>query len=136
METLKFNYKGTCGIDSNELFKESVRLNRIFTVINEATKTAYATDFASVNVPMDRNYIENSEKLANKFKDVSLLVLVGIGGSNLGTMALQEALKLMPKIKILYADTVDTDYLANIIALMENELKAKKNVVINCVTKS
>ena len=43
-----------------------------------------------------------------------LIIVVGIGGSNLGTMAVQEALlgkqwNLNNTPKIMYADTVDTD---------------------------
>src|SRR5574342_896680 len=57
-----------------------------------------------------------------------LIVVVGIGGSNLGTMAVQEAIlgkqwNLHHTPRILYADTVDPDALQIIIQEMQNVLR-------------
>jgi len=139
MEALKFNYRGTCGISTDEILRESKRLEKVLSFANEATKTGYATDFASINVPSDKTFLEGSKKLAERFKDVKLIVVVGIGGSNLGTVAVQQAIQgkiTSSKTKILYADTVDSDYIANIITVMERELKAGNEIVLNCITKS
>ena len=138
-ESLKFSYKGTCSISTDEITKESIRLEKVINFANEATKTGYATDFASINAPFDKSFITESEKLANKFDNVTLVVLIGIGGSNLGTMAVQQAVQgksTKSKAKIVYADNVDSDHISNIISIMEKELKAGNNVIINCITKS
>jgi glucose-6-phosphate isomerase len=69
-------------------------------------------------------------------------LVVGIGGSNLGTIAVQEAVlgklynQLNPAIKVLYADTVDTDYINSIIRIIEPALKGGNNIIINCISKS
>ena len=70
------------------------------------------------------------------------LILVGIGGSNLGTIAIHEALhgrfynEKNPPIKLYCADTVDSDALSDQLALVEFELKKGNNIIINVVTKS
>jgi glucose-6-phosphate isomerase len=70
------------------------------------------------------------------------LIVVGIGGSNLGTIAVQEAIlgklynQLTPSIKVLYADTVDSDLIYAIIRLVKPVLERDGNIVLNLVSKS
>jgi glucose-6-phosphate isomerase len=70
-----------------------------------------------------------------------VLVVIGIGGSNLGTLAIQEAIlgqlyNESAGLKIFYADTVDSDYISKILLLVEEELKSGNEVIINIVSKS
>ncbi|VVB80821.1 Glucose-6-phosphate isomerase [uncultured archaeon] len=70
-----------------------------------------------------------------------LIVVVGIGGSNLGTRAVQEALlgkqwNLNNTPKIMYADTVDPDALQCIIEEMQNTLRQGKQLILDVVSKS
>ncbi|MEE8565239.1 MAG: hypothetical protein V3S79_02510, partial [Candidatus Thermoplasmatota archaeon] len=64
------------------------------------------------------------------------------GGSNLGTLAIQEALLGKyynlkdSNIKIFYADTVDSDQLNDIIDIIEPALKKGEKILINCISKS
>jgi glucose-6-phosphate isomerase len=101
----------------------------------------YEDDRASINLPLDKEHIKRATELAKKYKDASLVVVVGIGGSNLGTIAVQEAVlgKLHnlsgKRPRMLYADTVDPDTISSISAQMEQELRKKKQVVLNIVTK-
>src|SRR4030095_7495304 len=69
------------------------------------------------------------------------LVVIGIGGSNLGTIAVLEALrgKLYNhhrEIKVYFVDTVDTDNVSDIAQLVEDELTTGNNIVINVISKS
>lgn len=69
------------------------------------------------------------------------LVVVGIGGSNLGTMAIAQALhgsfnNQQNKLKIYFADTVDADYINDIVQLVARELINNNKVIINIVSKS
>jgi glucose-6-phosphate isomerase len=103
----------------------------------------YDEDQASINLPIDTHHRELCQKLARKYKDVTLLVVVGIGGSNLGTMAIQEAVlghhhNLDPgkRPRVLYADTVDPHRMAFIASQVNGTLKAKKKVLLNVISKS
>ncbi len=70
-----------------------------------------------------------------------MIIVVGIGGSNLGTLAIQEA--VLGKMynahgtpKIYYADTVCADKLFDLKRVMEQTLKKKKNIMLVGISKS
>lgn len=111
--------------------------------VRKASEGMYETPYASINLSLDNNHIQTAKSLADKYKNTSLLVVIGIGGSNLGTIAIQEAIlgkqhNLHPgnRPKILYADTVDPDSMNTIQSLMDAELKKNKKVVLNLISKS
>ncbi len=98
--------------------------------------------FLFFNLPFDKENIKEIKKLSKKYKNISILILIGIGGSNLGTFAVQQSIQgkmhneTGKKPKIYYADTLDPDTLKNLIKIVEYDLKNHKEVLINCVTKS
>jgi len=113
-------------------------------LMTAARKKNYDDDRASLYLLEDRDSLKKIKSLINEKRkvDPKYLVVVGIGGSNLGTVAVQEAVlgrmynQTEPATKILYADTVDSDVLHTIIALIEPVLKNGGNVLINGVSKS
>lgn len=111
--------------------------------MGQAAKNGYEDDRASINLPVDTHMLNHVKALAEKKKALrpEYLVLVGIGGSNLGTMAVQEAVtgkfhNEREKIKVLYADTVDSDLLDDMLKVIEPTLKRGRNIVLNAVSKS
>ena len=107
------------------------------------TNMDYDDVHASLILPVDKgyfNYIEQMIKEKEKLNPEIILV-IGIGGSNLGTMAVQEAVlgKISPSFKntknsskknsknkdrrIYYIDTIDPDYITRIL----NEIKNNEN---------
>lgn len=112
--------------------------------MNLAVAKGYDDDRASINLPNDKKNLEKVKTIVNnKLKlNPKYLIVVGIGGSNLGTIAVQEAVlgklynQTNPDIKVLYADTVDSDWIANIISIIEPDLKKGENVIVNGVSKS
>ncbi len=103
----------------------------------------YNDDRASVMLPEDKHTLQ-VVSAAVTFKQKlrpQLIVVVGIGGSNLGTIAVQEALlgkqwNLHNTPRILYADTVDPDSLQVIITEMQNVLRQGQNLILNVISKS
>lgn len=144
MNELIFRYENTCCVTKFDIARDSEIVNKTLDYMNSAAKDEeYDTSFSSINLPFDRKNIIKIRKLARKYTKVSYIIVVGIGGSNLGTMAVQEAIlgKLYNqtsenKVKILYAETTDPDYLTDIKTIIEREVKNKKKVVINCISKS
>ncbi|MBI4017277.1 MAG: hypothetical protein HY363_06315 [Candidatus Aenigmarchaeota archaeon] len=102
----------------------------------------YSDDYSSINLAFDNANIENARLLARKYSKADAVVVIGIGGSNLGTMAVQEGLfgKLWNstewKPKVFYADTVDPNNIGGIIHVVESMLLQGKEVLINIVSKS
>ena len=112
--------------------------------MNAALHRGYDDNHASLNLPSDTTMIEQVKCLIAKKQELrpSYLIVVGIGGSNLGTMAVQEALlgrlynQTTPGTKILYADTVDADTIQDIMTIVEPVLQRGERVLINGVSKS
>jgi glucose-6-phosphate isomerase len=73
--------------------------------------------------------------------DISAVIVIGIGGSNLGTMAVYEALRgkfcnIKESKKLFFADTTDSDTIFEIRNQMDAILKSGKNVLLNLISKS
>jgi len=111
--------------------------------IESIKNASYDTDYASVCLPSDKHMLKVVEAAVRLKKRLvpKLIVVVGIGGSNLGTIAVQEAIlgkqyNLHNSLRILYADTVDPDNLRVIITEMQYYLRQGKQVILNAVSKS
>ena len=136
-----FNNSEVSQKELNELF-EKLR-SEIMHAKEAFINSGFDCDYASLNLLSDSNYIKIIHETVSvkKMLKPSIIVVIGIGGSNLGTLAVQEALfgKLYnekdPSIKIYYADTVDSNYIQDILQLLKKELNQGHKVLINVVTK-
>lgn len=141
MNQLTFSYKQTALVSDKELKNTSKKLSKEVENMNLESKMNFKDDRSSINLPLDKNMVRGvKEFVRDKLKlNPKYIIVIGIGGSNLGTMAIQEAVlgklynQLNPKIKVLYADTVDSDSLADITKLIES---VKGNVILNVISKS
>ncbi|MBI2775470.1 hypothetical protein HYX58_05675 [Candidatus Dependentiae bacterium] len=102
----------------------------------------YETDYASLYAPFDQDarHIIKKEIARVSNYDPSLIVVIGIGGSNLGTKAIWQAMQgfcnTAQKIEVCYADTVDPEFSACLIKKVENILINNKTVALVVATKS
>ncbi len=66
------------------------------------------------------------------------MIVIGIGGSNLGTQAVYEAIygKAAPDFRLYFAESVDTDYIAFLLHKVQMQLQQKKPVLITVISKS
>jgi glucose-6-phosphate isomerase len=143
MKEIKFSSQYSL-ISDETLKPYQPKLHDEITRMNTAFETPYQDDRASLNLPNDQETLEKIKSTITEKQKISpeYLIVVGIGGSNLGTVAIQEALlgKLYnqtgPTPKILYADTVDSEALHGIITLIEPVLQNGGNVLLNAVSKS
>jgi glucose-6-phosphate isomerase len=131
-------------IPKRSTFKTADKLKSEIKNVADATSKGYDDDRASVNLPDDKRMLCEVERITkgNLQSKPEYLIVVGIGGSNLGTIAVQEAIlgklynQLTPSIKVLYADTVDSDLIYAIIRLVKPVLERDGNIVLNLVSKS
>ena len=138
MNKLSFSYKDSL-LSENEINELAQRIHIEIENMNNAVKMHYEDDRTSINLPYDQETVVKVKSLIDKKKSLhpKYLIVIGIGGSNLGTMAVQEAIlgrlynQLNPEIKILYADTVDSDLIDNIIAIIKPVLEKGENILIN-----
>ncbi len=103
-----------------------------------------AQPYSFINTVNDEVMINQILTVAEEKKDLqpSLLFVIGIGGSNLGTLALQQALlgcyynQLSDGLKIYYVDTLDPDYIHSLTTIAESALMLGKKILLHVVSKS
>jgi glucose-6-phosphate isomerase len=109
-----------------------------------ARTQGYDTPYASINLPADHQMRETIKKViaSQAARNPAALVVIGIGGSCLGTMAVHEMLygrrynERHDAMRVYYVDTIDTDMLYETLRAVEALLKAGRSVVINAISKS
>ncbi len=111
-----------------------------------ASTERYTQPESSIQLSTDSEALNRVLVLANEYrKHNPLVVVVGIGGSNLGTQAFYDALRCqwqMPKDgipvteRILFADTVDRFKLRRITDEIKFARKKNRRVVLNIISKS
>lgn len=144
MKNIEFSYATSCGVDAEELKKIGEKLQAEIERIAAAQKSGYDSDYASIILAKDKKLRQAVHALAQEKMQLqpTALVVIGIGGSNLGTVAVLEAVygkfynEQQPDIKVYFADTVDTDHVYDIVLLVEQELEKGNNVIVAMMSKS
>ena len=138
MRAIEFDF-GKAGFPEKTIRETAGRLGkRIAELRTVVAERDYSSPAASLILPQEKKFAAESKNLAPRYRDSSTIIVVGIGGSNLGTMAVQEAVlgkyaNLLGKKRIFYADTVDADSFR---AITELAKKSEGNVLINAISKS
>lgn len=101
----------------------------------------YTDERSSINLPFNEEILSSCLETHEKIKDATMMIVVGIGGSNLGSLAIYEAIKWkfaneINLKKIYFADTTDEDYIKNILNIAQKELKTWWKIAINAISKS
>ena len=118
--------------------------------ISKVGKTApYKIDYneagSSINLPFDSSILEMVNDAVKKVdvKNLKYIIVVGIGGSNLGTKAVYDSLRgaLDPFFanktpKIIFADTNSPKLLKDIRTVLEKNIEVSEEVLINIISKS
>src|SRR5579863_3493796 len=143
MKNIHFDYAQSCLVNKETLDQQQDKLQPEIERISQARTGDYKTDYASINLPFDENLITKIQATvkATKNHQPTTLVVIGIGGSNLGTIAVLEALRGKfynehYDIKTYFVDTVDSDNIDDIAQLVERELETGNNIIINVISKS
>lgn len=90
----------------------------------------------SINLPFSKHIDQIMAKAKNyQSKSLRTVVVIGIGGSNLGTQAIYEAL---PKkdVELLFLDTVSSSHFLSVVEKLTKQLKNKKQFLIVTISKS
>jgi len=99
-------------------------------LIASATDYTYATPETALAIAGDAKYQSAIKRKLAAFKEVEHVVLVGIGGSSLGTEAVYRALAQPSSPTLLVLDAVDADSLAQFDALLATISDPKKLAVV------
>ncbi len=143
MNNIRFRFRNT-KVTKKELETLEPVFEEEIEKMVEASKTEYEDERASIHLPFDLDMENRVTSLVEKKSalDPDYIVLVGIGGSNLGTMAVQQAVqgRLASLVgtgpKMLYAETVDAEETSKILSLCKAALEDDGNVLVVGVSKS
>lgn len=144
MDSITFIYEQSCQISTKILQEYACALKPEINRLSMARDAGYNTPYASINLPFDVDchamvgaLVQNKQSLKP-----TILVVIGIGGSHLGTLAVHQALngtlynEHNPKLKIYFVDTVDADYCAVIHTIAQAELQKGNAILVNLISKS
>lgn len=130
-------------ISENSLQEIEKKLVPTIQNIAAAWGNGYDSVYASLSLPSDTVMHASVQKAVNEKKKLNptIMVVIGIGGSNLGTMAVYEALygvlyNEQSGMKVYFADTVDADYITSMYAQCEAALKRDEAVLLTIISKS
>ena len=143
MKDIEFSFEDAI-VPQHVISETAERLRPEIKNMVTAISEGYESDLASLHLPQDRPMLGKVKQVIDENLQLkpAYLIVVGIGGSNLGTIAVQEAVlgklynQLTAATKVLYADTVDSDNINDIITLVNPVLERGANVVLNVISKS
>lgn len=125
------------GIQLQELAPLQERLADEIGRVSQAWGRGYDTEYASLTLPCDQDLISRVSRLAENKKalDPAMVIVVGIGGSNLGTMAILQALGVGQE-SAYFADTVDAPYMLRMKEKAEQYLQEGRQILVVVISKS
>ncbi len=143
MGKIGFAWEGSM-VSDEKVEEEAKSLDEEIENMRKARGMKYGDDRASINLLDDAKMVAEVKKLAKEKRELepTLLIVVGIGGSNLGTRAVQSAVHgrlyndIHPDLRVFYVDTIDSDFLSYVRKILWSTLRKGENAIINCVTKS
>lgn len=143
---MKFQYVETSQVFENEISKQGKRLASYIDLLNKVASTKdYLFDESSINLPLDDAYVNHILKLKGKLtsKELKYILVIGIGGADLGTKAIYDALwgsfdlvepDRFPKM--IFLDVTDPKFLSKLKEFLNKNINKPKEIIINTVSKS
>ena len=139
-------YQNTAKVDEDELGSGKEKLREYIDYLGKVSKSMnYEVPESSINLSLDEKY-KNAllQKIKDKKnKELKYVIVVGIGGSNLGTMSLYRALRGRLDVflhendpKMIFADTVSSSLIGQIVDFINNQVKNPEEILVNLVCKS
>lgn len=144
MRGITSSYTGIDIISSESIDQRVQQIQPEIGTMRGARMQEYDTPYASINVLDDSHSLDNIKDIVRCKQALSptIMVIIGIGGSNLGTLAVHHALhgtlynETTAGMRLYFVDSVDTVYTATVYCLVEQELQKNKRVLINIISKS
>jgi glucose-6-phosphate isomerase len=149
---MQFQYQNTNLLSTNAVFQTAQSLTSYIIHLNDViNRSGYTDPECSINLSTDMDLLDNvnnagetysgQEPTANSQKP-RFIIDIGIGGSNLGTKAVYDALyghfdAIEPNRfpKMIFLDTNDETYIAKLVSFLST-ITDPNDIVINAISKS
>lgn len=144
MDELDFSYQHTSGVALYEIQKLLKGLEPEIERMREAQYQDYISPYSFVHLPYDQTMLDRVHTVVAEKKQLQpdIVILVGIGGSNLGTLAVHEFLSgILYNIRNLCpqfycVDTIEYFYTHDMLNVIEHAMRDQKKVLVIVVSKS
>jgi glucose-6-phosphate isomerase len=139
-----FEYEPWCRLPKADIVAASMMLKPEIQRIEKAVHQHYVTPYAALYAPYDDAQHASVLSVVHEKRKLgcTLVIVIGIGGSNLGAQAIFQALygtlynDLNPQHILYWVDTVATDYIHDLMRLMDNTLQNGNKVLLVMISKS
>ena len=143
---MNFEFRRNSLVGAEALGKTAQSLGPYFEHLQQVVSTGvFDTWESSINLPSDERLLNNVLAVKRRLvgKGLRYVIVIGIGGSNLGTKAIYDArfgffdrLQPMRFPKLIFLDTCDPEFLSQIQNFLKTETKKLAEVLINLISKS
>jgi len=143
---MKFEFETICKLPTTELRETQNKLGTYIAHLNNVSATNnFASQESSINLPFDETSI--AEIMAVKTQMVTeklkYIVVIGIGGANLGSKAIYDAvyghydiLQIKNQPKMLFMDTINPLFRSNLLNLIESKIISPDEILFIGLSKS
>ncbi len=141
-----FHYQSSCLLEKKFINATFSQLSDYLAHLNKVAESgSYNFPESSINLPADENLLQTVIETAKRFggKKIKYIIDIGIGGSNLGTKAIYDALvgfydnlEVGRYPKIFFADTTNPVFLSKLVCLIESQVQSPEEIVVNAISKS
>ncbi len=143
---MELHYKDSARIDESVLKETARQLEPYRDYLNKIlSREEYDAPECSVNLPIDQQMIPVVKvvKKSKVSKKLKYILVIGIGGSNLGTKAIYDAIygftdvidhKRFPRL--IFLETTDPEYLRRLKNFLGFEIKHPEEILLNIISKS
>lgn len=142
---MRFLYQDSSGLTQDEITSTAQQLSDYIKYLQSIhSSLTYEAPESSINLPSDTDLLKDVYKLRQEkvSSNLKYVIDIGIGGSNLGTKAVYDAMFGFNDLiepdrfpKIVFVDTCDGQYLSTIQKFL-NKIDDPKQVLINVISKS
>lgn len=142
---MKFNYQNSL-LTNSQISSEAKKIESYVKHLQEVvSKNDYSFAESSINLAADEALLKTvfDLKRSVETKNLKYIIDIGIGGSNLGTKAVYDALYGFYDIlepnrfpKMLFADTTNPQFLSKLKQFIEKEVQSADEIIINAISKS
>lgn len=138
---MSYHYTTTAQVSESTILSDMQHLDGAISHVRNFLKTpSYDHHLASLMCAYDeplRSRVQHAVELHRTTRNQNVLVLVGMGGSILGTIAVIKALYgNNPPLRWYALDSIDTELTTSTIHTIEDELIAQNNVLLVLISKS
>lgn len=146
MTQLTFKYTSTSLVTESELIKIAKKLTSYSEHLQHVTSIDhYDFDESSIKLAFDDSIVDEMYKLLTRTvgEKLKYILVLGIGGANLGAKAVYDALFGFADIleherfpKIIFVDANDPEFLGKVASFLEGTIKEPQEILVNVISKS